>query len=61
LSGILRQAARIVVNVLGGIKLAGIPIERPTTLELVINLKTAKAIGHAVPARLLLRAEKVIE
>ena len=61
LSAVFRQAARMVVKVLRGVKPSDIPIEQPTTFELVINLKTAKAIGHEVPAGLLLRADKVIE
>ena len=60
-TGILRQAARMVVKVLRGVKPADIPIEQPTNFELVINLKTAHAIGHDVPVALLLRADKVIE
>jgi putative ABC transport system substrate-binding protein len=61
LSGVFRQAARMVVKVLRGVKPADIPIEQPTSFELVINLKTAQAIGHELPAGLVLRADKIIE
>ncbi len=60
-TSIFRQAARMVVKVLRGVKPADIPIEQPTNFELVINLKTAQAIGHEVPAGLVLRADKIIE
>jgi putative ABC transport system substrate-binding protein len=58
---VFRQRARMVAKVLRGVSPADIPIEQPATFELVLNLKTAKAIGHEVPAGLVLRADKVIE
>jgi putative ABC transport system substrate-binding protein len=61
LSGIFRQLARQVVKILRGAKPVDIPVEQPTTFELVVNLKTAKAIGHEIPAGLVLRADEVIE
>jgi len=56
-----RQRARMVVKVFRGATPADIPVEIPDRYELVINLKAAKAIGHEVPAGLVLRADKVIE
>jgi putative ABC transport system substrate-binding protein len=58
---VFRQRARMVVKVLRGAKPTELPVEQPTRFELVINLKTAQAIGHEVPAALVLRADKVIE
>jgi putative ABC transport system substrate-binding protein len=52
---------RQIVQLFHGDKVADIPIEHPTKFELVINLKTAKAIGGTVPEALLVRADKVIE
>lgn len=58
---VFRQRARMVAKVLRGTKPADLPIEQPTTFKLSINLKTAKAMNHTVPAGLLLRADKLVE
>ena len=60
-SGIARQAARMVIKVLHGTKPAVIPVEQPTNFEMVINLRTARAIAHEIPAGLVLRADKIID
>ena len=61
LSDSYKRVAYYVDKILKGVKPATLPVEQPTKFELVINLKTAKQIGVAIPQKMLARADRVIK
>jgi putative ABC transport system substrate-binding protein len=61
LAGQIRASAQFVDKVLRGANPAELPVQQPTKFELVVNLRTAGALGIEVPRTVLLRAERVIE
>jgi putative ABC transport system substrate-binding protein len=60
-TGMWRRGAEMVASVLRGARVSDIPVEQPTTYELSINMKTAKALGVKMPNSIMVRADRLID